>query len=131
MNMNMNNSIFIDVPKKKVVSNKATIFADVKKPITNAKLENSLTTMKASFDEIEAAKHHTVVIEAPASRKAIAGQKKRIITKPATTTAAATTTATASTSAVERKPIIIGERKVAKKSNIKKLLGGKKFDMSN
>jgi hypothetical protein len=130
------NSIFIEAPKKKVINTMVTPSMYKKDVITDEKLKNSLATMKASFDDISAAKHHTKVIEAPTSRKVVAGYTKKIVTKagPSTGPSAGPSTkpivSKTTTTTVERKPILVGERKAAKKSQISRLIKGKTFDMS-
>jgi hypothetical protein len=96
----------------------------------SSKFDASIATMRASFQEIEAAKTHCIVIDLPNSRKTVQGQKKTIVTKPATKTVEKKTV---EKKTIEKKPegrqaIIVDDRKVEKKSNIGKLLAGKKFD---
>lgn len=52
-----------------------------------SKFETSVSNMKASFDAIEAAKNHTIVLDAP-PKKSVAGATEKIITKNTTKTIA-------------------------------------------
>jgi hypothetical protein len=85
--------------------------------------------------EIKAAQRHICVIELQ-TKKAVPGQTKKFLTEPKKTNAPKPAPKTATTirpsvaSDNKRDSIIITERKVAKKSKIGKLLGGKKYDFS-
>jgi hypothetical protein len=97
-----------------------------------SKLDTSIARFASSMGEIKAAQRHICVIELQ-TKKAVPGQTKKFLTEPKKTTNAPKPTPANRppvASNNKRESIIITERKVAKKSKIGKLLGGKKYDFS-
>ena len=94
------------------------------------KLEESTARFSSSLKAIEDAKRRMIVIDTipPKNRKAVAGPKKTVVTKADTVEPEVKTDT--EKPKVEKKRISYDapkERKVNKKSNIGKLLKGKKF----
>jgi hypothetical protein len=100
-----------------------------------SKLDTSIARFASSMGEIKAAQRHICVIELQ-TKKAAPGQTKKFLTEPKKTNAPKPTPKTATTirpsaaSDNKREAIIISDRKVAKKSKIGKLLGGKQYDFT-
>ena len=101
-----------------------------------ANIDNSIARFSASMAEINAAKRHTVVIDLP-DRKAVAGKTTKVVIKKAPAeTAQAPKPKPApktinTTETTERKPVVMAEKKTAKKSKLGKLVGGRAvFDFS-
>ena len=106
-----------------------------------ANIDNSIARFSASMAEINAAKKHTIIIDLPPARKAVAGKTTKVFIKkapvaPKTQAPVAPKTAPKAATTVqnERQSIVMTTKKiVAKKSKLGKLLSSNKtvFDFSH
>ncbi|AGE54148.1 hypothetical protein PBCVNY2B_238R [Paramecium bursaria Chlorella virus NY2B] len=101
----------------------------------NTKFDNSISKMKTSFEEINNAKTRIVILDTPASRKTIAGTKKKIVTQtqPKKEEISKPIELTNQPKQMIRDSIIIEKkkRKMPRKSKLAKLVKGKTvFDFS-
>lgn len=96
-------------------------------------LDTSIARMAGAFAEIERNKHRSVVLDVMPSKKASRGATTKIVSQTTEKKLEAKHDTSRETKPEQRQAVIVtakSTKAMSKKSNLKKLLNGKKFDIS-